>query len=178
VSTAGKYSNAPGSDGPGCTSQDGDLRRWMPVDVVPSVASRRPGVRVPLAPPGQRHNSKSWAPGLEAGTAAKYSNGDRTRCRTRVRTGPLPRRQGLRIPGSEHSSGAAEQEECSAFQSCAIWPAAGVQRARSAVSRLTFAAHAGGQSGLVLPAVAGIAPVLVDQMVPAPRAARRAEGLS
>jgi hypothetical protein len=25
------------------------------------------------------------------GTAAKYSNGDRTRCRTRVRTGPLPR---------------------------------------------------------------------------------------
>ena len=34
----------------------------------------------------------------------------------------------------------------------------------SAVSRLTFAADAGGQPGLVLSAVAGIAPVLMDQM--------------
>jgi hypothetical protein len=40
----------------------------------------------------------------------------------------------------------------------------GVQRARSAVSRLTLAADAGGQPGLVLSAVAGIVPVLMDQM--------------
>ena len=73
-------------------------------------------------------------------------------------------RQGLRIPGPERSFGAAEQEECSSFQSCATCPAVGVQRARSAVSRLTLAADAGGQSGLVLSAVAGIAPVLMDQV--------------
>jgi hypothetical protein len=118
----------------------------------------------PLAPPGQRHNSKSWAPGLEAGTAAKYSYGDRTRCRTRVRTGPLRCRQGPRIPGSERSSGAAEQEECSSLQSFPTCPAASVRGAGSAVPRLTLAAEAGGQSELVLSAVAGIAPVLVDQM--------------
>ena len=114
------------------------------------------------------------------GTAAKYSYGDRTRCRTRVRTGPLPRRQGLPIPGSERGSGAAEQEECSSFQSCATWPVAGVQRARSAVSRLTVAADAGGQSGLVLSAVAGIAPVLVDEMGAGARSrpARRRPGLA
>jgi hypothetical protein len=127
-------------------------------------ASRGPGVRVPLAPPGQRHNSKSWAPGIGTGTAAKYSNGDRTRCRTLVRTEPLPRRQGLQIPGSERSFRAAEQEECSSFQSCATWPVVGVQRAGVAVSRLTFAADAGGQPGLVLSAVAQIVPVLMDQM--------------
>jgi hypothetical protein len=127
-------------------------------------ASRGPGVRIPLAPPGQRHNSKSWAPGIGAGTAAKYSNGDRTRCRTRVRTGPLPRRQGLRIPGPEPSFGAAEQEECSSFPSCVTCPVVGVRRTGSAVSRLTLAADAGGQSGLALPAAARIAPVLMDQM--------------
>ena len=39
-----------------------------------------------------------------------------------------------------------------------------VRGAGSAVSRLAFAADAGGQSGLVLSAVAGIAPVLMEQM--------------
>jgi hypothetical protein len=97
----------------------GDGRRWTWCLLF---ASRGPGVRVPLAPPGQKHNSKSWAPGLEAGTAAKYSYGDRTRCRTRVRNGPFPRRQGLRIPGSERSSGAAEQEECSSFSPVPLGP--------------------------------------------------------
>jgi hypothetical protein len=43
-------------------------------------------------------------------------------------------------------------------------PAASVRGAGSAVPRLTLAAEAGGQSGLVLSAVAGIAPALVDQM--------------
>ncbi len=141
------------------TCGDGCRRTWCLL-----FASRGPGVRVPLAPPGQRHNSKSWAPGIEAGTAAKYSNGDRTRCRTLVRPGPLPRSQGLRIPGPERSFRSAEQEECSSFQSCVTCPAVGVQRARSAVSRLTFAADAGGQPGLVLSAAAQIAPVLMDQM--------------
>src|SRR6266480_1679970 len=101
---------------------------------------------------------------MGTGTAAKYSNGDRTRCRTRVRTEPLPRRQGLQIPGPGRSFGAAEQEECSSFQSCATCPAVGVQRAGSAVSRLTLAADAGGQSGLVLSVVAGIALVLMGEM--------------
>jgi hypothetical protein len=104
------------------------------------------------------------SPGCGAGTAAKYSNGDRARCRTRVRTGPLPRRQGLQIPGPERSFGAAEQEECSSFQSCPTCPRRQCAGHGSAVSRLTFAADAGGQPGLVLSAVAGIAPVLMDQM--------------
>jgi hypothetical protein len=139
----------------------GDGCRWTCCHLF---ASRGPGVRVPLAPLGQRHNSKSWAPGLEAGTAAKYSYGDRIRCRTRVRTGLLLRRQRPRIPGRERNSGAAEQEECSSLQSFPTCPAASVRGAGSAVPRLTLAAEAGGQSELVLSAVAGIAPVLVDQM--------------
>jgi hypothetical protein len=59
---------------------------------------------------------------------------------------------------------AAEQEECSYFQSCPTCPAVSVQGARSAVPRLTLAADAGGQPGLVLSAVTQIAPVLMDQM--------------
>src|SRR5207253_9952745 len=42
--------------------------------------------------------------------------------------------------------------------------AVGVQRAGSAVSRLTLAADAGGQCWLVLSVVAGIAPVLMGEM--------------
>jgi hypothetical protein len=64
------------------------------------------------------------------------------------------------------------------LQSCPAWPAAGVQRAGSAVSWLTLAADAGGQSGLVLSVVAGIAPVLMDQMgagAPSRPARRRPE---
>jgi len=48
--------------------------------------------------------------------------------------------------------------------SCPTCPAAGVQRAGSAVSRLTLAADASGQPGLVLSVVAGIASVLMDQV--------------
>jgi hypothetical protein len=101
---------------------------------------------------------------MGTGTAAKYSNGDRARCRTRVRTGLLLRRQRPRIPDRERELRAAEQEECSSFQSCPTCPAVSVHRAGSAVSRLTLAADAGGQSGLVLSSVAGIAPVLIGQM--------------
>ena len=61
--------------------------------------------------------------------------------------------------------------------SCPTCPAAGVQRAGVAVSRLTFAADAGGQCGLVLSVVAQIAPVLRARWVPAPGAVLRAEGL-
>ena len=50
------------------------------------------------------------------------------------------------------------------FQSCATCLAVSVQCAGSTASRLTFAADASGQSGLVLSAVAGIAPVLMGQM--------------
>jgi hypothetical protein len=50
------------------------------------------------------------------------------------------------------------------FPSCPACPAVSVQRAGSAVSRLTLAADAGGQSGLVLSVVAGIAPVLMGEM--------------
>jgi hypothetical protein len=50
------------------------------------------------------------------------------------------------------------------FRSCPTCPAAGVQRARSAVPRLTLAADAGGQPGLIPSVAAGIAPVLMDQM--------------
>jgi hypothetical protein len=83
-------------------------------------------------------------------------------------------------PGHERSSGAAEQEECSSFQSCPTCPAVSVQRAGSAVSWLTLAADAGGQSGLVLSVVAQIVPVLMDQMgAGAPsRPARRRLGLT
>ena len=101
---------------------------------------------------------------MGAGTAAKYSNGDRARCRTRVRTGPLPRRQGLQIPGSERSFGAAEQEEIFPFSLVPLVPAAGVRRAGSAVSRLTLAADAGGQPRAGRVHRRRIAPALMDQM--------------
>jgi hypothetical protein len=83
--------------------------------------------------------------------------------------------RGLRIPGPRAELRAAEQQECFPFQSCPTCPVVSVHRAGSAVSRLTFAADAGGQPGLVLSVVAGIAPVLMDQMgVGAPsRPARR-----
>jgi hypothetical protein len=109
-----------------CTQTDsgehfmpGHRRCWT---LWPCRASRGPGVRVPLAPPGQRHNSKSWAPGIGTGTAAKYSNGDCMRCRTRVRTGPLPRRQGLRIPGPEPSLEPLSRKKCLPFRPVPLAP--------------------------------------------------------
>jgi hypothetical protein len=116
---------------------------------------------------------------MGTGTAAKYSNGDRMRWRTRVRTGPLPRRHGLQIPGPERSSEPLSRKNAF-LQSCPAWPAAGVQRAGSAVSWLTLAADAGGQCGLVLSVVAQIVPVLMDQMGAGARSrlARRRLGLT
>jgi hypothetical protein len=115
---------------------------------------------------------------MRASTAAKYSNGERSRCRTRVRTGPLPRRQGLPIPGPERSSGAAEQEECSSFQSCPTCPAVGVQRAGVAVSRLTLPLMQAVSLGWSCPSPPGSRRCSWTRWAPPPGAALRAEGLS
>jgi hypothetical protein len=77
--------------------------------------------------------------------------------------GPLPRRRSLQIPGPERSSGPLSRKNA-LLSALSHLPPHQWQRAGSAVSRLTFAADAGGQPGLVLSAVAGIAPVLMDQM--------------
>ena len=50
------------------------------------------------------------------------------------------------------------------FPSCPACRGVSMQRAGSADPRLTLAADAGGQCGLVLSVVAGVAPVLMDQM--------------
>jgi hypothetical protein len=120
---------------------------------------------------------------MGTGTAAKYSNGDRTRCRTRVRTRPFPRRQGLQIPGPREEFRAAEQEECFPFSPVLVGPH--LPRRLCAACWICsfttdFAADAGGQCGLVLSVVAGIAPVLVDQMGAGARSrpARRRPGLT
>jgi len=68
-----------------------------------------------------------------------------------------------RIPGRERSSGPLSRKNALPFSPVPLTPPP-VQGARSAVSRLTFAADAGGQCGLVLSVVAGIAPVLMDQV--------------
>jgi hypothetical protein len=120
------------------------------------------------------------SPGIGAGTAVKYSNGDRTRCRTRVRTGLLLRRQRPRIPGRERSSGPLNRKNALPSSPCPTCPAVSVQGAGSAVPRLTLAADAGGQPGLVLSVVAGIVPVFMDQMGAGARSrpARRRPGLT
>jgi hypothetical protein len=99
---------------------------------------------------------------VEAGTAAKYSNGDRSRCRTRVRTGLLLHRQRPRIPGRGRRFEPLSRKNALPSVLSHL-PAVNVQGARSAVSRLTVAADAGGQCGLVQSA-AGIAPVLIGEM--------------
>ncbi len=102
-------STATGLDlsGPRWTSRDGDLLVWTAVDVLPVVCKQ--GVRgsSPLSSTGQKPNSNGWA----ESAAAKYSNRDRLRYRTRVRAGPCPRGGCAQIPGLGAEFRATEQEE-------------------------------------------------------------------
>jgi hypothetical protein len=117
---------------------------------------------------------------MGTGTAVKYSNGDRTRCRTRVRTRLLLPRQRPRVPGRERSFELLSRKNALPFSPVPTCPAVSVHRAGSAVPRLTLAADAGGQPGLVLSVVAGIVPVLMDQMGAGARShpVRRRPGLT
>ena len=72
-------------------------------------------------------------------------------------------RQGLRIPGPEGSCGPLSRKNALLSVPRRL-PRRQLQRAGSAVSRLSLAADAGGQCELVLPASAGITPVLMDEM--------------
>ena len=72
-------------------------------------------------------------------------------------------RQGLRIPGPEGSCGPLSRKNALLSVPRRL-PRRQLQRAGSAVSRLSLAADAGGQCELVLPAAAGITPVLMDEM--------------
>ena len=74
-------------------------------------ASRGSGVRVPLAPQ-VRSKIRNPEPVFRANTAAKYSNRDCVRCRTRVRVGPSPSRSAAhRSQVLAPRFRAAEQEE-------------------------------------------------------------------
>jgi hypothetical protein len=97
----------PDASGPPGTRTDADLRLNTAVDVLPVVCKQ--GVRgsSPLSSTGQRHNSNSRA----ESTAAKYSNRDRLRCRTRVRIGLCLAGGGAQIPGLGPQFRATEQEE-------------------------------------------------------------------
>jgi hypothetical protein len=67
------------------TREDGDLRGWTWVDVLPPDGMQEVSGSSPLSSTGQRHNSKYWPQGSGASTAVKYRNGDRLRYRTPVR---------------------------------------------------------------------------------------------
>jgi len=103
-----KYRNRPGP-----TWNAGDTYRRGPAGEHSGgrvACCLQAGVRgsSPLSCTGQRHNSTSWADS----TAAKCSNRDRVRCRTRVRVGLVPRAAaacGARISGSWAGIRAAEQ---------------------------------------------------------------------